>query len=303
MGMKTVLLFSGQGAQSVGMAKTLFDNYEPVRDLFRRADDALGFKISKYCFEGPMEQLTKTSVCQPALYLHGMAVVEVLRQSGMLGEPVCAIGLSLGELTAHAMAGTYDFETGLKIVAERGRLMQEACDASKGAMASFIGGTVDQVAQYCAEFDVDMANLNCPGQIVISGEADKVAAAVEAAKARGGFKMVIPLKVAGAYHSRLMKPARDAFEKYLEGIKFGSPNLAVYTNVTGKRVEEPEEIKEALVKQVVSPVRWEDCMRAAIALGADQFYECGPGGVLAGLGKRIDKSVAVKSVAEIQDLQ
>ena len=301
--MNTGLLFSGQGAQSVGMAKTLFDNYGSVRELFARADETLGFELSRLCFEGPMEKLTKTSVCQPALYLHGMSVLEVLRERGMLGEPACAIGLSLGELTAHAAAGTYDFETGLKIVAERGRLMQEACDASKGAMASFIGGTAEQVQEYCDRFDIDMANLNCPGQIVVSGEADKVAEAVAAAKAGGEFKMVVPLKVAGAYHSRLMKPARDAFEKFLEGIEFKRPKIAVFTNVTGELSQEPAQIKENLVRQVVSPVRWESCMRAAIGLGIEQFYECGPGAVLAGLGRRIDKSAQIKSLAEIQDFE
>ena len=173
--MKTALLFSGQGAQSVGMAKSLFDNYDSVKDLFNRADDTLGFKLSQICFEGPMAELTKTSVCQPALYLHGIAVVQVMKERGMLDSIDAVLGLSLGELTAHAVAGTYTFETGLKIVAERGRLMQEACDATKGAMASLIGGTEERVLPYCKEFDIDMSNLNCPGQIVISGDAENIA--------------------------------------------------------------------------------------------------------------------------------
>jgi len=301
--MKVGLLFSGQGAQSVGMAKTLYENYASVKELFQRADDTLGFKLSQCCFEGPISELTKTSVCQPALYLHGFAVVEVLKERELLGDVVTALGLSLGELTAHAYAGTYSFETGLKIVAERGRLMQEACDASKGAMASLIGGSAEKVLEYCKEFDIDMSNLNCPGQIVISGEEDKVNAAVAAAKERKEFKMVLPLKVAGAYHSSLMKPARDAFERYLEGIKFSSPKIAVFTNVTGERVTEPSDIKANLVKQVVSTVRWEDCVNNASKLGAEQFYECGPGGVLAGMLKRINKDLPVRSLAEIPDFQ
>lgn len=299
--MKTVVMFSGQGAQSVGMAKTLYENFDSVKNLFDRADETLGFKLSKICFEGPSSELTKTNICQPALYLHGFAVIEVLRENGMLGDVVSAIGLSLGELTANAFAGTFTFEQGLKIVEERGRLMQLACDASSGAMASFIGGSVDKVAEYCKEFDIDMSNLNCPGQVVVSGESDKVAAAVAAAKDRGEFKLVVPLKVAGAYHSRLMKPAQVEFEKFLAGIEFKKPSVKIFTNVTGAEVSDPDEIKKMLVRQVASTVRWEDCVRAAAALGAEQFYECGPGGVLAGMCKRIDKSLAVKSLAEIGD--
>ena len=301
--MKTALLFSGQGAQSVGMAKSLYDNYTSVKELFQCADDTLGFKLSQYCFEGPMADLTKTSVCQPALYVHGIAVVQVLRERGMIGDITAALGLSLGELTAHAVAGTYTFEDGLKIVAERGRLMQEACDATKGAMASFIGGTEEKVAEYCTKFDVDMSNLNCPGQIVISGEAENIARAVEAAKANKDFKMVVPLKVAGAYHSRLMKPARDAFANYLDTFEFNTPNIPVFTNVTGERVSEPADIKANLVKQVTSTVRWADCVNNAAKLGIDQFFECGPGGVLAGMMKRINKDYPTRSFAEMRDFQ
>lgn len=299
--MKTVLMFSGQGAQSVGMAKTLYENFDSVKNLFDRADETLGFKLSQICFEGPSSELTKTNICQPALYLHGFAVVEVLKEKGMLGDVVSAIGLSLGELTAHAFAGTYTFEEGLKIVEERGRLMQLACDASNGAMASIIGGEPEKVEEYCKEFEIDMSNLNCPGQIVISGEASKVNAAVSAAKERKDFKLVVPLKVAGAYHSRLMKPAQIEFEKFLSGIEFKTPSVKVFTNVTGKEVSDPTEIKNMLVSQVVSTVRWEDCVRAASTLGAEQFYECGPGGVLGGMCKRIDRALPVKSLAELPD--
>ena len=301
--MKIALLFSGQGAQSVGMAKSLYDNYTSVKELFQCADDTLGFKLSQYCFEGPMADLTKTSVCQPALYVHGIAVVQVLRERGMIDEITAALGLSLGELTAHAIAGTYTFEDGLKIVAERGRLMQEACEATKGAMASLIGGTEEKVAEYCAKFDVDMSNLNCPGQIVISGEAENIARAVDAAKANKDFKMVVPLKVAGAYHSRLMKPARDAFANYLDTFDFNTPNIPVFTNVTGERVSEPADIKANLIKQVTSTVRWADCVNSAAKLGIDQFFECGPGGVLAGMMKRINKDYPIRSFAELRDFQ
>ena len=301
--MKIALLFSGQGAQSVGMAKSLYDNYTSVKELFQCADDTLGFKLSQYCFEGPMADLTKTSVCQPALYVHGIAVVQVLRERGMIDEITAALGLSLGELTAHAIAGTYTFEDGLKIVAERGRLMQEACEATKGAMASLIGGTEEKAAEYCAKFDVDMSNLNCPGQIVISGEAENIARAVDAAKANKDFKMVVPLKVAGAYHSRLMRPARDAFANYLDTFDFNTPNIPVFTNVTGERVSAPADIKANLIKQVTSTVRWADCVNSAAKLGINQFFECGPGGVLAGMMKRINKDYPIRSFAELRDFQ
>lgn len=301
--MTTALWFSGQGAQSVGMAKSLYESDGDVRELFKRADETLNMPLSKYCFEGPIETLTNTSVCQPALYLHGIAVMTILKKKGLLDNLKAAMGLSLGELTAHAAAGTYSFEDGLKIVAERGRLMQKACESSKGAMTCFIGGTPETVEPFCKEFDIDMANLNCPGQVVVSGEADKVAAATQAAKDRAAFKLIVPLKVAGAYHSRLMEPARAEFEKFLENIEFDSPKLAVFTNVTGKRVSDPKEIKEMLVKQVVSPVKWELCVRNAAKLGIEQYYECGPGGVLTGLAKRIDKALNAKAIAEMKDFE
>jgi len=296
------LLFSGQGAQNVGMAKSLFEANDSVKKIFATADDVLGYSLSKLCFEGPMEELTKTSICQPALYMHGICAMTVLKEKGMLNDLKSAIGLSLGELTAHAAAETYDFETGLRVVAERARLMQEACEASKGAMASLIGGTIEQVQEYCKEFDVEIANLNCPGQIVISGESDKIKEAVDAANSRKTFKMVIALKVAGAYHSRLMAPAKEGFAKFLATVEFKTPKIAVFTNTTGKQVSSSEEIKQALINQVVMPVRWEECVRNAAALNISQFYECGPGGVLAGLGKRIDKDIPIKSIADIRDI-
>lgn len=301
--MKTGILFSGQGAQCVGMAKSLYENNAAVKELFERADNALGFKISKLCFEGPIQELTKTSICQPALYLHGIAAAEVLRQKGMLGELLCALGQSLGELTAHALAETYDFETGLKIVAERGRLMQEACEASKGAMAALIGGSLELAQQYCQEFDVEISNLNCPGQIVVSGAADKIKELLAKVAAEKTFKMAVPLKVAGAYHSKLMEPARARFEKYLQNIEFKTPKIAVFTNTTGERISDPVAIKQALVKQVVMTVRWNDCMNNAAKMGVEQFFECGPGGVLTGMAKRINREYKVKPVAEIGDFQ
>jgi len=217
------------------------------------------------------------------------------------GEPKFALGLSLGEVTAYCAAGVFDFATGLKIVAERGRLMQQACEQTTGSMAAIIGEERAKVAELCKEFDIEAANFNAPGQIIVSGEKTKVAAAVAAAKDRG-LKKVMPLNVAGAYHSRLMEPARAAFAAFLDPIPFTAPKFTVFTNTTGQAISDPAAIKAALVKQVVSSVLWEDCMRSAAAAGVTEFWELGPGGVLSGLARRTEKTWAVKSFSEFADL-
>jgi len=242
-------------------------------------------------------------VCQPALFVHGMALHAILKEQGKLDGVKFAFGLSLGEITALTAAGVFDFATGLKVVAERGRLMQLACEQTTGGMAAILGEERATIYDLCASFDIEAANFNAPGQIIVSGDKAKVDAAVAAAKDRG-IKKVIPLNVAGAYHSRLMEPARAAFATFLAGIEFRSPadGITVFTNTTGQAVNEPAAIREALVKQVVSSVLWEDCMRSAVAAGATDFLELGPGGVLAGLAKRTDKAWVVKSLAEFADL-
>lgn len=298
----TGLLFSGQGAQHVGMGRSLYENVPEARSVFERADDVLGWGLREICFEGPEDKLTETKVCQPALYVHGCAAHAALRAQGGEGRPGVAFGLSLGELTAHAAAGTYDFDTGLRLVAERGRLMQEACEASEGGMASLIGGSRGAADDLCRRFDLEIANLNCPGQIVVSGNLPRIREIAGLGK-DSGFKMIKPLNVAGAYHSRLMRTARDKFEEFIRDFEFQSPQLPVYSNTTGQLVREPEEIRRALVEQIVSPVHFEDCLRhAATEQNVDTFYEFGPGGVLAGLAKRTDKSLRVTRVAEFEDL-
>lgn len=298
------LIFSGQGAQKVGMGKSLVEGSATAKAIYEQADAVLGWDepLSKICFEGPEETLTETRVCQPALYVMGYAIAKILEEQGKLDGLSLAAGLSLGELTALAAAESFSFEDGLRVVAERGRLMQEACDASDGAMASMIGGSVEAVQELCATHDVDMANLNCPGQIVISGESAKVAEAVKAAKEAGGFRMVVPLKVAGAYHSRLMQPAKEQFEQFLSTVEIKEPKLTVLSNTTGKAVKTPEEIRTALSKQVVASVLWEDCLREMLTLGVTELYECGPGAALAGMAKRTDRSLQVTSIAEFSDL-
>ena len=300
--MSTALLFSGQGAQVVGMGKSLYEGSPLAKDLYDRAAQVLPFDLRKACFEGPAELLTETRVCQPALYVQGYAIAQILKERGKLGGLKACLGLSLGELTAYAVAGVWDFETGLKVVAERGRLMQLACDQTKGGMAAVIGGTREDIFKLCAAFDIDAANFNCPGQVVISGDAEKVAQAVARAKEFGAFKLVKPLVVAGAYHSRLMEPARVAFEAFLQGVKFKRPLVTVYANTTGGTLAEPADLRAALVQQVVSSVLWEDDCKAAAASGIAQFYECGPGGVLAGMMKRTAPESPVASLHEFADI-
>jgi [acyl-carrier-protein] S-malonyltransferase len=298
--MATALLFAGQGAQKVGLGKSLCEGSQTVRALYEQANSLLGWDLASISFEGPDAELTQTKVCQPALFVHGMALHAVLQDQGKLGSVGYALGLSLGEITAYCAAGVFDFPTGLRIVAERGRLMQEACEQTSGGMAAIIGETRETVSELCADFEIEAANFNAPGQIIISGEQSKVNAAVEAGKTRG-MKRVISLNVAGAYHSRLMEPAREQFEAYLADITFHAPTLQVFTNTTGAAISDPADIKAALVKQVVSSVMWEDCTRAAVAAGAANFWELGPGGVLAGLARRTDRTWTVKSFAEFTD--
>jgi [acyl-carrier-protein] S-malonyltransferase len=300
--MSPAFLFAGQGAQKVGMGRTLYSGSPAARAVYDEADRVLGWSVTRVSFEGPDAELTQTAICQPALYVHGMALVAALREvRGGDVRPSHALGLSLGELTACAAAGVFDFQTGLRIVAERGRLMQQACGMKSGGMAAILGEERPAVLALCREFDIDAANFNAPGQVIVSGEKEKVGAAVEAAKARG-LKKILPLNVAGAYHSRLMEPAREAFARFLEPLVFSAPRNPVFANATGAAAAEPGEIKANLVLQVVSPVLWEDCMRAAVAAGATEFLELGPGGVLAGLARRTDRGWRVRSISEFEDL-
>jgi [acyl-carrier-protein] S-malonyltransferase len=301
--MALALLFAGQGAQKIGMGRTLYEQSPAARALYDEANIMLGWDLSEVSFDGPEDELAQTKICQPALYVHGLALLAGLREQGKVpaGQPDFALGLSLGEVTALTAAGVFDFVTGLRIVAERGRLMQLACEQTSGGMAAILGEERAKVDELCREFDIEAANFNGPGQIIVSGEKSKVAAAVAAAKERG-FKKIMPLNVAGAYHSRLMESARAAFAAFLEKVPLAAPRFTVFTNTTGQAVAQPDEIRAALVKQVVSSVLWEDCMRSAVAAGATEFWELGPGKVLAGLARRTEKTWIVKSFSEFADL-
>jgi [acyl-carrier-protein] S-malonyltransferase len=301
--MALALLFAGQGAQKVGMGRSLCEQSASARAVYDEANSSLGWDLKKLSFDGPEGELTQTKVCQPALFVHGIAVWAALREAGRIpaGEPKAAAGLSLGEITACSCAEVFDFSTGLRIVAERGRLMQAACEQTTGSMAAIIGEDRANVQELCREFGIEAANFNAPGQIIVSGEKLKVAAAVAGAKERG-MKKVMPLNVAGAYHSRLMEPARAAFASFLETIPFAAPKLAIFTNTTGQSISDPVAIKAALAKQIVSPVLWEDCMRSLAAAGTTEFWELGPGAVLSGMARRTEKTWVVKSFSEFADL-
>ena len=299
---KVALLFAGQGAQVVGMGKDLAGEFAAAADLFRRADEIVGRKLSDIAWNGPIEELTKTSNCQPALFVHGLACFSILGE--LAGDfPVGgAAGLSLGEMTAHAASGTFDFGNGLKLVQKRGEFMDEACAATIGGMAALIGGLENDVRQLAADEDVDVANINAPGQIVISGELAKVEAAVGVAK-EYGIRRATMLNVAGAYHSRLMESAYEKLGEALANVPIQTPQFRVISNVTGQEVKTPEEIRQTLQDQVTSTVRWVDCMERLVDLGCDLFIELGPGGVLAGLLKRTRKDVEIISVHDIESVR
>ena len=296
---KIALLFAGQGAQCVGMGRDLAEHFPVAADLFGQADEILGRNLSNIAWNGPIEELTKTSNCQPALYVHSLAALAILRE--IAGDfPVAgAAGLSLGEITAHAAGGTFDFGTGLELVQRRAEFMDQACAATLGGMAAMIGGLENDVRQLAADEDVDIANVNAPDQIVISGQLAKVEAAVGVAK-KYGIRRAMMLNVAGAYHSRLMESAYEKLGAVLQDVPIESPRFPVISNVTGMEVTTPAEIRRTLQDQVTGTVRWFDCMKRLIDLGCNYFVELGPGSVLAALLRRARKEVDVISVGAVE---
>ena len=299
---RIAILFAGQGAQTVGMGQDLAAKYPAAAALFSRADEILSRPLSAIAFTGPEDELTQTQNCQPALYVHGLACLAALRAE--IGDfPIHATaGLSLGEFTAHAAAGTFDFETGLRLVAQRGLFMQEACEQNNGGMAAMIGADESAVRALAAETDVDVANINSPGQIVISGESSKVALAVSLAKEHG-IRLAKTLNVAGAYHSRLMNSAFLQLGEELQKLTLATPRFPVICNVDATPVHEAEEIRESLQDQVTGTVRWSESIEYLVdEAGCELFLELGPGGVLAGLLNRIRKGTPCHSITDCATL-
>ncbi len=299
---KTALLFAGQGAQTVGMGKDFAAAFPAARTWFDNANSVLGYDLAQVCFHGPEADLTRTENAQPGIFLVSWIAFQLLRERAPALSFAAAAGLSLGEFTALAAAGAISFENGLKIVCQRGRFMQEACEATQGGMAAVIGLDEGPTREVCAQAGVALANLNCPGQIVISGAADKIAQACELAKAKGA-RRALPLPVAGAYHSPLMAGAQPKLRAALAGVEILAPKVPVVANVTGQPHTGPDAVLDRLVEQVTASVRWEESMRYLLAQGFTRFIELGPGTALTGFMKRIDKTAQVLNVADVPSLE
>ena len=316
---KTALLFAGQGAQVVGMGRDLAAQFPSAKNWFDRANAALGYDLTSICFNGPEAELTKTENAQPGIFVVSWVCFELLKEKIPNLKFDATAGLSLGEFTALTAAGAMSFEDGLRVVRQRGKFMQEACDATRGGMAAVIGLDEIPTREVCTEAGVVLANLNCPGQLVISGEAEKITKAVELAKAKGA-KRAIPLMVAGAYHSPLMAGAQPKLQNELAKIKISSPGVLVISNVVAQPYDcsvdavrqqsahradttPAAEISARLVEQVTSSVLWENSMRYLLSQGFTRFIELGPGVALSGFMKRIDKSGQMLNVADVASLE
>jgi [acyl-carrier-protein] S-malonyltransferase len=289
-------VFPGQGAQFTGMGKDLYEASEEAKALFEKANEILGFRITDIMFEGEAEELKQTKVTQPAIFLHSTILAKML---GDKFQPEMVAGHSLGEISALTAAGVLAFEDGLKLVSKRALAMQAACEAEPSTMAAILGLENDVVEDVCAKVDgiVVAANYNCPGQLVISGAIDAVNEACEQLKEAGARRALV-LPVGGAFHSPLMEPARAELAQAIEATTFNTPTCPVYQNVTASAITNPDEIKENLVAQLTAPVRWTQTMQQMIADGVSSFTEVGPGKVLQGLVKKVDRKMPTES-AEI----
>ncbi|MEA2062784.1 MAG: ACP S-malonyltransferase [Gemmatimonadota bacterium] len=299
---KTAAVFPGQGSQFVGMGRDLYEKYESVRVLFERAAGILGFDLASRCFEGPADELNQTRVTQPAIFVHSVAVYELLRDRGFKADIVA--GHSLGEYSALVATGCLDFEEGLRLVGRRGSLMQEAGSQAPGTMAAVIGLQGSSLEELC---DQDpgvavVANTNCPGQVVISGEVEAVERVMQSAKGAGA-KIAKKLKVSGAFHSPLMEQARQDMKSALAEAAFISGNIPVVANVTAEPETDPEKVRDLLERQITGPVRWQQSVERMAALGVQRYLELGPGNVLTGLMRRIDRNLEASAVGTLEQIE
>lgn len=302
---KIAFVFPGQGAQAVGMGRDAFDGHAGARKVFEQADEALGFALTEIIFDGPEEKLKQTANTQPALLATSMALFEAFREKGIV--PDFVAGHSLGEYSALAAVGVIGLADAVRTVRARGQLMEAAVPGGLGAMAAVLGAEREALAKLCEEVStgvgvVEMANVNCPGQIVVSGSKEGVQGIVERGK-EVGAKRVLPLVVSGPFHSSLMKPAADGLAEVLAKIELAAPSVPVVANVTAEPVSDPQAIRDLLVKQVCAPVLWEDTVKRLIAEGVDTFIEIGSGSVLAGLIKKVDKSVRTVSINSMEAIE
>lgn len=300
---RVAFMFPGQGSQAVGMGREIYDTYPPAQELFDQTNELLGKDLLEIMFSGPEETLTETENAQPALLLTSVAMQQVLIAEGI--QPVMTIGHSLGEYSALVASGAISFEEALPLVATRGRLMEQAFPKGQGTMAAVLGLSESEIKEVLAGVTdeiVDLANLNCPGQIVISGSVRGVEIASEQLKEKGA-KRVLPLNVSGPFHSRLMKAANEEFADYLNGIEIKNASIPIYANVSAAPVTDKEEIKDLLIKQLYSPVRFEASIRAMMEEDIDAFVEVGNGKVLSGLLRKINRKTKTFAVQDKQSLE
>jgi [acyl-carrier-protein] S-malonyltransferase len=307
--MKTAFLFPGQGAQVVGMGADIAEAFPVAAEIFNKANETVGFDLRKICFEGPTEKLNSTTISQPAIFTVSAAILEVLRTESATSSILADItaGLSLGEYTALYAAGLISFEDALTLVKKRGEAMQAAADATDGGMVSIIGLDEEKVGQLCAEASegelLSAVNFNCPGQIVVSGSKSACGRAEKLAEKYGAIK-AIKLEVAGAFHTEMMSSAADALGEALADCEISEPSqIKTIANINAEYYESSEEIKNGLVKQLTCPILWQKCMEQLLADGVEKFYEIGPGRVLTGLMKRINRKIKVTNLSNLQAIQ